>query len=917
MSDEASSVTTPSIEGRRMQAALELRLFGTPPPPLRVGRFVLVDVLGRGGMGIVYRAVDPDLDRVVAIKLLDARLGVSEARLLHEARALARLNHPHVVSVYEVGRAGAQLFLAMEHVEGVSLAQWCRRADLDARTRAQRALELFEQAARGLIAAHAAGIVHRDLKPGNILVGSDGRARLVDFGLARAATQAQDDAEIVGTPGYMAPEQALGVADERSDQFSLCVTFFQAIHGARPELGDTVATAPGPGAPGRATPRSRHLPAAVQAVLLRGLAADPAARFPSVAALLAALLAARRRRWRPLALVGAAAAAGLLAWALRGDAAVSACVSDEAALDPAWGAPRRAAVRAALTGSGAPFAASTWTRVEHGLDQIAARWRADDLAACRLARDPDPEVAAVGRARRACTQRATQTFAHATATLAELGPDVSRAIHVVDALADLVDCRAPSAASSDEALRLALLLDRAHMAERLHRTEEVVALANEVLAATRPGELPRLRAAAHGLLGGVHNDRAEHEQERAQVRARLGEAELADAPDEQAASWSALATHAARANDHDDAEFYLERARRFEREGRLSPRTRARLAWKQGLMQHWSGRSAAGIPDLDRAVQMLREATPGSLELAAALADQAEAHMFAGSPETALAAGEEAVALFARQLGPDHPEAALQRARAAVIHSFAQDEARTESELLAALAVLAVNPSYMPAVRAEFEHQLAQTRDNLGHFAAALQDIDRALALAVALVGPDSPTLAMPVTTRGRILFHLGEVDAARVQFDRALELARARTDHPDINIGELQLERAELLASQGHRVQAREALAEAQERLTRAYTPASDAGLQARGFIGRVLVKLGELDAARELLAGGVRDAQAARAGGWAGRLGLELARAQRAAGDHTGARATANAARAALIAAQAPAAALIDVDALLRELE
>ncbi|WAS90239.1 serine/threonine-protein kinase [Nannocystis punicea] len=310
-------VTPEHVRAKRTVAAA---LFGTDPEPVQLGRYRLLERLGAGGMGIVYAAYDGRLERKLALKLLrPSRLGSPEAvaRTLREARALARLSHPNVVHVYEVGELdGREIFVAMEHLAGPTLRAW-----LDAEPRPWRAvLEVFRQAGEGLAAAHAHGIVHRDFKPHNAMFGGDGRVRVLDFGLAQVDGAAEvrglaDAAEphdlthtltttgaVLGTPAYMAPEQlAAGKGDARTDQFSFCVALYEALYGNRPFAGKTLDELVDSVRSERVTPppRSTDVPPWVRAALLRGLRADPEQRWPSMSALLAALSgdpAARRRR---------------------------------------------------------------------------------------------------------------------------------------------------------------------------------------------------------------------------------------------------------------------------------------------------------------------------------------------------------------------------------------------------------------------------------------------------------------------------------------------------------------------------------------------------------------------------------------------------------------------------------------------
>ncbi|HEY0193280.1 MAG TPA: serine/threonine-protein kinase, partial [Kofleriaceae bacterium] len=230
---------------------------GRLPNGAQLGRYVVTGVVGHGGMGVVYSARDPDLDRNIALKVLRPELSVevrSRARLLGEARAMAQLSHPNVVPVYDVGVLDDHVFIAMELVDGVTL-----RKKLDRTTPWRTVLAIYLQAARGLAAAHAAGLVHRDFKPDNVLHGSDGRIRVVDFGLVAAdpldvvppgsplratiSSGIETTAGVVlGTPAFMAPEAMRGeVTDPRADQFSFCVAVFHGLYGEYPHTGATLA----------------------------------------------------------------------------------------------------------------------------------------------------------------------------------------------------------------------------------------------------------------------------------------------------------------------------------------------------------------------------------------------------------------------------------------------------------------------------------------------------------------------------------------------------------------------------------------------------------------------------------------------------------------------------------------------------
>jgi len=305
-----------------------------------LGRYVVTEKLGGGGMGVVYAAHDPELDRKIAIKLMlppmvSDSVSASEGRvrLLREAQAMARLSHPNVIAVHDVGTFGEQVFIAMEYVDGSTLAEW-----LSAKKRPWReVVSNFAQAGRGLAAAHAASIIHRDFKPDNVLVGNDGRVRVLDFGLARAAHAVEGNSaitgngrsaragkldvavsepgKVMGTPAYMAPEQLKGqLADTRTDQFSFCAALYQGLYGELPFSGETVTALLNQMEQKRVkeAPSAVRLPARVRKVLLRGLNPAREERYESMDQLLKELTRRPPAIWRwSLALVLLAALVGL------------------------------------------------------------------------------------------------------------------------------------------------------------------------------------------------------------------------------------------------------------------------------------------------------------------------------------------------------------------------------------------------------------------------------------------------------------------------------------------------------------------------------------------------------------------------------------------------------------------------------
>jgi hypothetical protein len=307
----------------------------------RLGRYRLIEVLGAGGMGQVFRATDTELHRDVALKVLHPRDDLDRhelrARLRREAQAMAQLRHPNLATVFDVGQDGDDVFIALELVDGDTLARWLAEPTHPPHAR----LAVLVAAGRGLAAAHAAGVVHRDFKPDNMLVGRDGSVKVVDFGLARSAVAASavdasaatarpeqalampagltETGAVMGTPAYMAPEQHAGQAvDARADQFAFALTAWEVLAGERPYDGATLAELARAARLGQQRPArpGSALTPAIADVLRRGLAPAPADRYPSLDTLLAALEAAARppSPRRPLRVVvvgGVAATVGL------------------------------------------------------------------------------------------------------------------------------------------------------------------------------------------------------------------------------------------------------------------------------------------------------------------------------------------------------------------------------------------------------------------------------------------------------------------------------------------------------------------------------------------------------------------------------------------------------------------------------
>jgi tetratricopeptide (TPR) repeat protein/predicted Ser/Thr protein kinase len=440
---------------------------GTAPPddqPLvrgdLVGRYVVLEPIGRGAMGVVYKAFDPQLDRAVAVKLLvDESDDTAKRRAVREAKAIAKISHPNVIAVHDVGTHRNRVFFAMELVDGQPLGIWKEQAQPDL----ERILEVFRQAGAGLAAAHAAGLVHRDFKPDNVLVDGEGRVRVLDFGLARrmidvdGASKApevtpSDQARrvLAGTPAYMAPEQfGGGDADARSDQFAFCVALHEALTGERPFQGDTVASLSYAVLAGdRTSATFTGVPAHVIAAVDRGLSHEPDERFPSMEALVAALTVQRREpNWGLLGLAGMGillAATGTaygIGLSRNDPAPVDPCADVGQRIDDVWNDAERVAVRAAFLETKAYNAESAAERVDAMMDAYASRWRRTAAQSCQMTEVDRTLDAELSFRSKACIDEALQAFEFRLSKFKRLQPDdIERAVDSVDALGSPAEC---------------------------------------------------------------------------------------------------------------------------------------------------------------------------------------------------------------------------------------------------------------------------------------------------------------------------------------------------------------------------------------------------------------------------------------------------------------------------------------------
>ncbi|MBZ5714919.1 serine/threonine-protein kinase [Nannocystis pusilla] len=796
------------VEGRVVKALIRSKLFADDAQPVRIDRFVVLRLQGTGATGVVYAAYDERLDRKIAIKLLrsDHAHASAQERLLREARALARLSHPNVVAVHEVGTFDDRVFIAMEFVDGPTLADW-----LTQRPRGWREVrDIFVQAGRGLAAAHAAGLVHRDFKPANVLVGSDGRVRVLDFGLVHAGEATLPDATLeapaaaqgddslttttrrcVGTPGYMAAEQFRGLpADARSDQFGFCASLYEGLYGVRPfATGDMkgLQEAVCAGAVDEA-PRGRRVPRWLRRVLLRGLSPAPEARWPSMDALLAQL---ERRPWQWIR-AGLLALAAVVVVALWRSPAVGACDESGDAFVDVWGPAQQQRIAAAFRASGTGYADDAWLAVRRSTDDYTRQWRDMRRAACEETMLTHAQSPATMNLRMACLDRRRAELAallrlwarepvapasqvqRATTAVAELQP--LALCEDVEALRRGFEPPPPPLAASVARLREQLLA--AHALEVAGDYRAARAAAAAAVTAARALAYPPVVAEALYQRGRSEAALDDGPAAAATLEEAAEAAEAAGHDALKAQAWALLIRVTALAND-DPARahgwYRLARAA-AERSGDRGA-LRAEALEGEGLALFAESRFEAALA-VQREVLALRERVlgPRHLKLARTFIHLANTLDAQGDKPAALELYERAAALQTEHLGPRHPEVAVSLFDLALVAIDLGALARAE-EVLAQVRSIDLEAHGERSQRAaQIDLATAALREQQGAFAEALAAADAAVTVLAALV-PGHREYATALATRGTLLFRLGRAGEALTDYQRACALWQRSAD--------------------------------------------------------------------------------------------------------------------------------------------
>jgi tetratricopeptide (TPR) repeat protein/predicted Ser/Thr protein kinase len=760
------------------------------PADDRLSRFAIGALLGAGAFGRVYEAFDRELERTVALKLLkrpdDPAAG---ARLLDEARIMAGLRHPNIVTVHDVGSARVGVFIVMERVRGETLAQWVRRA----RPSTEAILGVARMVGRALAAAHRAGVAHRDVKPDNVLIGADGHPYLVDFGLAldrplpstenavpaRSGSAALGggtltlSGSVVGTPAYLAPEQIEPGAHDplRSDQFALCATVLDALRGApspRLSLAELPARQRRLGEQVGTLPIDRRLRAALQ----RGLAPDPRDRFPSIDALLDAMRPPRgARAAQGLALsVAVIVAAAVGIWAVR-DAEASAaerCTAEAGSIEAVWNGAARARLERAFVASGTLGASRLAERSAAGYDALAAAWQREVDRACA------PGDASAGSLD--CLRRVRLEVHASLEMLARGDPEiVPRAVlahMVLTAPESCRDERWPSPSVSDVELRA---LATARAGRVLGRFADGLALAAE--GERHAGEGTWLRAAF-----------AMERCEDLLFLDRLEEARDA-------------CIHAAADAD-------------VARADTIRGRALAYLVYIVGYHQRRYD-EAEELAGSARAVA-LRLGSPDEL-LGLLESHQGAVAYRRGDPSAASEAFSSAHTRFARTRGEGHPSTITARENVAI--AAADLGRRVESaallEGIAATQVDTLGEEHPNAARAL--HNLGATWIELGRYRDSGRVLERALSIRGGLLGETHRSTRSTERLLARVELELGRLDRAEAMLEALLARA-APGEERSTDVASVRMQLAEVSARRGHDAdaiaQAGQALAIREERL-------------------------------------------------------------------------------------------------------
>ena len=784
-----------------------------PTPALQLdrgakfGRYIILERLGAGGMGVVYSAYDPELDRKIALKILRPEQVGDQSRLRREAQAMARLQHPNVIAVHDVGLFQERVFVAMELIDGETLSRW-----LAERPRDWRAItDCFRQAGSGLMAAHAVELVHRDFTLANVLVGRDGRVRVGDFGLARAVGASSDESEgmspdspspslhetitrpgaLMGTPTYLAPEQFAGKgADPRSDQFSFCVAFYRALYGVKPFAGDEVKQIAAAVTAGqlRPPPKDTRVPGWVRDIVLRGLATNPDARWPSMQRLLDALAddPSRRGRRRGAAIGALVMLAALVVGARALERRHNlVCAGAERKLSGIWDDARKNAVRTAFAATNKPFAADAFANVAQTLDRYAARWTAMHTEACLATRERREQSEELLDLRMECLDQRLQEanakidlFTRADEAIVQRAASMASSLAPISTCADIAALRAPVRPPADPELhaRVVALRNEVEKQRALSLAgkypEAVAQGLKNAAAAHTLGYLP-LESYALYQLAWVQRklsqpDAAAKNLDDAVIAARAGRDAAAEAN-----AWSLLVKVADKRGQYNEAHLYARHAyAAIAALGSSDERPLLSVLESLGSVLYSEGKVDEALDYAHRGLAISTKLYgPESTNTAFWLSSLARTLTAQGRYAEAEPEARRALAIYTKLLGPNHPELPDSML---VLAQVLYEEGRFAESLdycqrAAALWERTIGPDVLRLHEALFSAGEALTA--LGRYDEALPLERRSVAIAEKRLGPTNALVALPLNTLGKTLALRGDSDEAVATWERAMAI--------------------------------------------------------------------------------------------------------------------------------------------------
>ncbi|MEM7152113.1 MAG: serine/threonine-protein kinase [Myxococcota bacterium] len=799
-----------SRSGRRRRSS-DRRRDRELPSGSRLGRYVVLYRLGRGGMGVVYAAYDPQLDRKVAVKVLRPNRKPQDGeddRMLLEAQALARLAHPNVVAVHDAGLIDGQVFVAMDFVEGDTLRRWLKAAPRSRR----EILDAFRQAGEALVAAHSAEIVHRDFKPDNAIIGREGRVQVLDFGLARLRSDtpandsmsgrrlstersggySREDYRRKGTPAYMAPEQHdhedVGPA---ADQFSFCVSLWEALCGRPPFFGrnevllTNIVT-------GNFSDSGRKLSGHLRKILRRGLAVDPGDRYPSMRALLTDLDRDPRRRWRRVGLgVGALVIAGGGAAAYAQLAAPSdPCTAGTERMAEVWNDETRAQVDTAIANSNRGHSSHTQQAIGQAVDDYSQRWVSTYTEACEATHVRHEQSDALLDLRMNCLSQRLEDLSAVTTLLADADGEVAdRALSTIDGLSVIEGCndvlalRERQPLPRDEERRREVERTRGRVAqsralERAGRLDEAVVGARAALRRARELDYEPLVAKA-GLALGTALEAKGDIDEASQV---LLDAELAaevardDAVLMEIRVLLVMVEGDRQARTH-SGHIWARLARAtLERIGG-DPGFEALLENNVALVLEHEARPEDVLAHQRRAIELAEQAGLSELRRASLYNNLAGTLAQVGRFDEALQRAQQARLTWERSLGSQHHRVATAMAMLGYIYDLREDTRqalhwyqRGYDQIVRELG--ADNPR-----TAELLANLAISQAQRGQLEEAEGSFRRVLALNTKAFGPDHFQVARAHVNLGVLLSRRGYYEDALAEQRRALAIKERTLD--------------------------------------------------------------------------------------------------------------------------------------------